>query len=129
MPNREMGIGGLIRGAPGPVIGIVGCVLSPWLDVAGLGKPAVRKHAIGGYALGSCVAAGHRHDIFRRCILTLPPPPSGKSSKTEEVQLLMRDPAQRDASNGSLQWQVCSASPQSGNVCDLFYSTRKLCIC
>ena len=24
-----MGIGGLIRGAPGPVIGIVGCVLPP----------------------------------------------------------------------------------------------------
>ena len=28
MPNREMGVGGLIRGAPGPVIGIVGCALS-----------------------------------------------------------------------------------------------------
>lgn len=26
MEHREMGIGGLIRGAPGPVIGIVGCV-------------------------------------------------------------------------------------------------------
>ena len=40
MPNREMGIGGLIRGAPGPVIGIVGCVLSllgsVWQDSAGL---------------------------------------------------------------------------------------------
>ena len=27
--HREMGIGGLIRGAPGPVIGIVGCVQLP----------------------------------------------------------------------------------------------------
>lgn len=89
----------------------------------------MHKHAVIGDALGSCVAAGHRHDIFRRCILTLPPPPSGKSSKTEEVQLLMQDPAQRDASISSLQWQVCSASPQSGNVRDLFHSTRKLYIC
>ena len=31
MPNREMGVGGLIRGAPGPVIGIVGCALPPWI--------------------------------------------------------------------------------------------------
>ncbi|CAL5219379.1 g1201 [Coccomyxa viridis] len=64
----EMGIGGLIRGAPGPVIGIVG------------------------------------HDIFRRCILTLPPPPAG-GAPSKEVQLLMQDPAQRHPKDDLLQWQ------------------------
>ncbi len=32
--SREMGIGGLIRGAPGPVIGIVGYVSPPHLSAS-----------------------------------------------------------------------------------------------
>ena len=55
--------------------------------------------------LGLICGGACRHDIFRRCGLTLPPPPTGDAS-SKEVQLLMQDPMQKHPKDDLLQWQV-----------------------